>query len=1313
MEEPVPQRAGHVGRLPALPTRTAATAAAATLPTQICEDTYTRSTAGKLLCRPPHTRVAVTEPRLLRRKPRKAGAGAGIYFVRELPTALPGGAAEEEVPSPKSSRTGGTGAELIPKRKGVFDMRVWGPRGCDERQQQRMEEWMTQYKDEQHAFSSIATWAEVVLRRVTTDTAHLSRPNPLRTAVCCMLLDRVTSLFGRYEGLMRKLKSEIFASIYHEWPENNELVDERTGLPPLLPLPGQPPPRQTYDGSAIEAIDSPTHASSAEPKFDVDDDDDDDDLDDLSVRAGQRRRTTASKGAHQQQQEPAPEPEKEGPVNVNDLNTRSTFFQVCRQLIFSQDSDLTVKKDRDLPITDVLNAAISRWQRVLLRIYFVNWRKVNADLVNKKRKIRALTDKLFHRRKRGCLELTFLAWKEVLQRKKMQEQEEEEEGRKREINRKMARKLKHMEKGWNKLESERDSYCIEFNRCHTTLVRLTKLKEQMEKVSLDARKSTEEQKLAEAEADSPAGSPASPASVAHTTGTAAKTPEAPPGAPAAEEPTPAEQPPPETPISPDDPKDETNEDSPKDEGGEEAEAVEGGGTPITDEMLQAVREVNDKATEMMKRVEKNQGTVKKSITELGSAAASDEDAGSMRRTRIEPIDKRAQSPPEKRTGPPRFQTVLHWVNMQVHSFSGSGRRITNFVTDFRNCHNYAYLLYSVGAAVSHPHIIKFCTDSRNDDGKKAELVIEAAEDLLDQPLSDVIKATDILKAKAQRNANLIFMLHDKFGDRPRADTDVATVDGDQGAVGSMGEGMSLEDEGGDSLGGTPESGSVYSDDASVGEEPTEQDFARWLAEDSPSGSDGDGDPTYRTLNSGMTYPVSSNGLGGGEATIPSRPSGMVTLGDILTANAEGNRSPPVPVHAKKRRKRRADGQGGAGTDGRHPLLRWLNAKIGQNRAANSFQDLRGYERYAVLVNKACPGVLPGGVDAVLKMPRNERRAAVLSALRSLGVVSALAPSPPGAEVTKGQERDEHLAFLAVIHTALESSRRVAGAGVVTGAGGVATPPVQPSVTTPTTLDDGNPIADLGLGKGAGALSHVPPSAERDRELASVGDLITAHAMPLRRLLLRHAVAGGYGVRLSRECWEALCAECRIDHTAVRWPPGASQPLRVAVDCLVRAATIRGDTKSVSVTFGRLLERQLLPRAATGEFAAFTAAAGAQPVRKVLERHSHEINLLFSSLAKADSTTGRKALGGEDFLHILRGSGVISPAFTAAQAAAVFGVSQSCEEGLTRHDFGEAIVALAAHTQPCPWSDLCSRVDTFLQRRLLPARGTTQPSSKST
>eukprot|EP00754_Rhynchopus_humris_P045011 Rhum_TRINITY_DN455_c0_g1::Rhum_TRINITY_DN455_c0_g1_i1::g.1335::m.1335 len=246
--EPLPQIAGAT-RLPGLMRVPAAAAQhGAALQQRLLQDaTWSRNERGKLKLRPGHTTVDETDMTVRKR-------ADGRWVVKEVRTHGRRATDKKCIGATGGVSVGAKHSGRLPRPIAPFDMSVHGPKGVEACvQPDVMDRWMSEYQHEKLAFTSVATWAEVTLQRVVSDTAHLNTPNPLRTAVACMVLDSVTGLFGRYEGLMHRLKEELFASIYHDWPTSTELKHGDEALPTLPPLPSRTPQAAEGEPPAMES----------------------------------------------------------------------------------------------------------------------------------------------------------------------------------------------------------------------------------------------------------------------------------------------------------------------------------------------------------------------------------------------------------------------------------------------------------------------------------------------------------------------------------------------------------------------------------------------------------------------------------------------------------------------------------------------------------------------------------------------------------------------------------------------------------------------------------------------------------------------------------------------------------------------------------------------------------------------------------------------------------------------------------------------------------------------------------------------------
>ena len=96
-----------------------------------------------------------------------------------------------------------------------------------------VEAWCMSYMTEEKCFKSMNLFAEMRLRealamlddsRGLTDSSH---PQPERAAICCDLLYKVTSIFGRYESLVKLLIDEVMCFVYSDFTDksSNEVIE--------------------------------------------------------------------------------------------------------------------------------------------------------------------------------------------------------------------------------------------------------------------------------------------------------------------------------------------------------------------------------------------------------------------------------------------------------------------------------------------------------------------------------------------------------------------------------------------------------------------------------------------------------------------------------------------------------------------------------------------------------------------------------------------------------------------------------------------------------------------------------------------------------------------------------------------------------------------------------------------------------------------------------------------------------------------------------------------------------------------------------
>ena len=84
--------------------------------------------------------------------------------------------------------------------------------------------WLDSFRTEAEQYSSITACAEVFYARVVGATENSRDPDVLRTSASMMLLEEVTSIFGRYRPLVSSLCAQLYAGIYI-LPDAETIVD--------------------------------------------------------------------------------------------------------------------------------------------------------------------------------------------------------------------------------------------------------------------------------------------------------------------------------------------------------------------------------------------------------------------------------------------------------------------------------------------------------------------------------------------------------------------------------------------------------------------------------------------------------------------------------------------------------------------------------------------------------------------------------------------------------------------------------------------------------------------------------------------------------------------------------------------------------------------------------------------------------------------------------------------------------------------------------------------------------------------------------
>lgn len=289
--------------------------------------------------------------------------------------------------------------------------------------------WKKLLDGEKSQFHSISMWGELMLQKVIKETAHHSSPNPLRTAVCCMLLHKIAPLMGTAESLMKNLLHELFNAIYFSWEEylqdkfiqgGNE-EDEASGEKVGIDNP--------YDKGAMSI--GPT--------------------------------------------------EKDDPTSlkffVSSLNHRYTYFQLLDEL---QSARVRVI---GLP-SRVIVRCMELWRFRLLLIVFTLWRGDTLKIRSRRKKVNAEVEFLFRRKCKKRLHEHLHAWRNyVVERRHRNIQDHEATQKK--LQQRMGRHIQALEKENEDLKRQ----LATLRTTHTTVViqltNMLSLLESFKKVARD------------------------------------------------------------------------------------------------------------------------------------------------------------------------------------------------------------------------------------------------------------------------------------------------------------------------------------------------------------------------------------------------------------------------------------------------------------------------------------------------------------------------------------------------------------------------------------------------------------------------------------------------------------------------------------------------------------------------------------------------------------------------------------------------------------------------------------------------------------
>lgn len=299
--------------------------------------------------------------------------------------------------------------------------------------------WKRLLDTEKDRFHSVSTWGQLMLQKVVRETSHLPSPNPLRTAVCCMLLHRITPLMGSGEGLMRQLLHELFNSIYFSW---GAYVDDK-----FTKGGGGGPPR--------EGIDRVTEA--LENEFD-------NDVQVASEVMGQQDDPTALK------------------YYVSSLNHRFTFFHLLDELQRAR------VKVVGLP-SRVIVRCMNLWRYRIVLCIFTYWRGETMRSSARKVKLHGTVNTLYGKKSRRRLQDHLQAWRaHVVERRHRNIQDHENTQKK--LQQRMGRRIQELELENTTLKEQLSA----LRSTHTSVViQLTNMLSLMDKFHAAAAQPTEEE----------------------------------------------------------------------------------------------------------------------------------------------------------------------------------------------------------------------------------------------------------------------------------------------------------------------------------------------------------------------------------------------------------------------------------------------------------------------------------------------------------------------------------------------------------------------------------------------------------------------------------------------------------------------------------------------------------------------------------------------------------------------------------------------------------------------------------------------------
>jgi len=88
-----------------------------------------------------------------------------------------------------------------------------------------IDDWCDSYRDENQSFKSVAVFAELRLKEALSFMGPTLKPTRAVAAICCDLLLKISSLFGRYSSLMELLSEQILHCVFSDY---TKVMDEAT-----------------------------------------------------------------------------------------------------------------------------------------------------------------------------------------------------------------------------------------------------------------------------------------------------------------------------------------------------------------------------------------------------------------------------------------------------------------------------------------------------------------------------------------------------------------------------------------------------------------------------------------------------------------------------------------------------------------------------------------------------------------------------------------------------------------------------------------------------------------------------------------------------------------------------------------------------------------------------------------------------------------------------------------------------------------------------------------------------------------------------